>query len=91
MSMDRTENRLQGYVKLQSDMYANEFTGSLIILVLEVLNCCYTESENEVIKEFNSYSLLRKKQVDNASFNMLHKLDSLLDYKEQVHLLCSIE
>ena len=42
----------------------------------------------EVIKEFNSYSLLRRKQVDNASFNMLHKLDFLLNYKNQVHLLC---
>lgn len=39
MSMLRTENRLQGYVKLQSDMYANEFSGSLIIFILEVLNC----------------------------------------------------
>lgn len=37
--MVRTDNKLQGYVKLQSDTYANEFSGSLIIFILEVLNC----------------------------------------------------
>lgn len=89
--MVRLENRLQGYVKLQSDMYVNEVSGSLIIFILEVLNCCYTVSENEVIKEFNSYSLLRRKQADTASFNIVHKLDFLLNFKNQVHVLCSLE
>jgi hypothetical protein len=39
MSKSRAENRLQGYLTQQSNMYANELSGSLIIFVLEVLKC----------------------------------------------------